>query len=81
MHARQLYEPSKGHGLKHDPLNSIVAPRPIGRLRDHRSHPDIRNRGKNISIRPIMLALALGILSSSAFAQTSAKTRWQALGG
>ena len=24
------YEPSKGHGLAHDPLNSIVAPRPIG---------------------------------------------------
>jgi flavin reductase (DIM6/NTAB) family NADH-FMN oxidoreductase RutF len=24
------YEPSKGHGLKHDPLNAIVAPRPIG---------------------------------------------------
>jgi flavin reductase (DIM6/NTAB) family NADH-FMN oxidoreductase RutF len=24
------YEPSKGHGLPHDPLNAIVAPRPIG---------------------------------------------------
>ena len=24
------YEPAKGHGLKHDPFNSIVAPRPIG---------------------------------------------------
>jgi flavin reductase (DIM6/NTAB) family NADH-FMN oxidoreductase RutF len=24
------YEPSQGHGLKHDPFNSIVAPRPIG---------------------------------------------------
>ena len=24
------FEPAKGHGLKHDPLNSIVAPRPIG---------------------------------------------------
>ena len=30
MRARHFYEPSKGHGLKHDPLNSIVAPRPIG---------------------------------------------------
>jgi len=30
MSARHFYEPSKGHGLKHDPLNSIVAPRPIG---------------------------------------------------
>jgi flavin reductase (DIM6/NTAB) family NADH-FMN oxidoreductase RutF len=24
------YEPSKAHGLKHDPLTAIVAPRPIG---------------------------------------------------
>ena len=24
------YEPSKGHGLKHDPFNAIVGPRPIG---------------------------------------------------
>jgi len=25
-----VYEPKSGHGLAHDPLNSIVAPRPIG---------------------------------------------------
>lgn len=25
-----FYEPANGHGLAHDPLNSIVAPRPIG---------------------------------------------------
>ena len=24
------YEPSQGHGLPHDPFNSIVGPRPIG---------------------------------------------------
>ncbi|MEH3035341.1 MAG: flavin reductase family protein [Sphingomonas adhaesiva] len=24
------YEPAQGHGLRHDPLNAIVAPRPIG---------------------------------------------------
>ena len=24
------YEPKKGHGLKHDPFNAIIAPRPIG---------------------------------------------------
>ena len=24
------YQPARGHGLAHDPLNSIVAPRPIG---------------------------------------------------
>jgi flavin reductase (DIM6/NTAB) family NADH-FMN oxidoreductase RutF len=25
-----FYEPSKGHGLAHDPFNSIIGPRPIG---------------------------------------------------
>src|ERR1700759_5089042 len=25
-----FYEPARGHGLRHDPLNAIVAPRPIG---------------------------------------------------
>jgi len=25
-----FYEPSKGHGLAHDPLNAIIGPRPIG---------------------------------------------------
>ena len=25
-----FYEPRNGHGLKHDPFNAIVAPRPIG---------------------------------------------------
>ncbi|MCH1930844.1 flavin reductase family protein [Shewanella sp. A25] len=27
---RYYYEPSQGHGLPHDPLNAIIAPRPIG---------------------------------------------------
>ena len=27
---RHFYEPRLGHGLAHDPFNSIVAPRPIG---------------------------------------------------
>src|SRR5438270_13497998 len=26
------YEPSKGHGLRHNPFNAIVAPRPSGRI-------------------------------------------------
>lgn len=30
MTERLFYEPRNGHGLKHDPLNAIVAPRPIG---------------------------------------------------
>lgn len=25
-----FYEPAKGHGLRHDPFNAIIAPRPIG---------------------------------------------------
>ncbi len=28
--AMHFYEPSSGHGLRHDPFNSIVGPRPIG---------------------------------------------------
>jgi flavin reductase (DIM6/NTAB) family NADH-FMN oxidoreductase RutF len=27
---RYFYEPSKGHGLLHNPLNAIIGPRPIG---------------------------------------------------
>jgi flavin reductase (DIM6/NTAB) family NADH-FMN oxidoreductase RutF len=27
---QHFYEPSAGHGLKHDPFNAIVGPRPIG---------------------------------------------------
>ena len=32
MTAKDLhfYEPKNGHGLKHDPFNAIIAPRPIG---------------------------------------------------
>ena len=28
--AAHYFEPSNGHGLRHDPFNAIVAPRPIG---------------------------------------------------
>ena len=28
--SRHFYRPEAGHGLKHDPFNSIIAPRPIG---------------------------------------------------
>jgi flavin reductase (DIM6/NTAB) family NADH-FMN oxidoreductase RutF len=30
-----FYEPRKGHGLLHDPFNSIVGPRPIGWISSH----------------------------------------------
>ncbi|HTY93366.1 MAG TPA: flavin reductase family protein [Steroidobacteraceae bacterium] len=42
MHAYHVYEPRAGHGLAHDPLNSIVAPRPIGWI-SSRSSAGIRN--------------------------------------
>ena len=37
-----FYEPSKGHGLPHDPLNAIVGPRPIGWI-SSLGHSGIRN--------------------------------------
>jgi len=30
MAEEYFFEPARGHGLAHDPLNSIIAPRPIG---------------------------------------------------
>jgi flavin reductase (DIM6/NTAB) family NADH-FMN oxidoreductase RutF len=30
MDQHYFYEPAQGHGLKHDPFNAIVGPRPIG---------------------------------------------------
>jgi flavin reductase (DIM6/NTAB) family NADH-FMN oxidoreductase RutF len=30
MPEHHFYEPRQGHGLRHDPLNAIIAPRPIG---------------------------------------------------
>jgi flavin reductase (DIM6/NTAB) family NADH-FMN oxidoreductase RutF len=30
-----FYEPRNGHGLQHDPFNSIIAPRPIGWISSH----------------------------------------------
>ena len=37
------YEPSNGHGLKHDPFNAIIAPRPIGWIssRDATGHVNL----------------------------------------
>lgn len=37
-----FYEPAQGHGLAHDPLNAIVAPRPIGWI-STRSAAGVRN--------------------------------------
>ncbi|MGL4559371.1 MAG: flavin reductase family protein [Afipia sp.] len=30
FHDMHVYEPAKGHGLRHNPFNAIIAPRPIG---------------------------------------------------
>lgn len=38
----RFYEPRAGHGLAHDPLNAIVAPRPIGWISSH-SAAGVRN--------------------------------------
>jgi len=40
-----FYEPRNGHGLKHDPFNAIVAPRPIGWISS-------RGAGGNINLAP-----------------------------
>ena len=32
---RHFYEPRNGHGLAHDPIGSIIAPRPIGWISTH----------------------------------------------
>ena len=40
-----FYEPANGHGLKHDPFNAIVAPRPIGWISS-------RDAGGNVNLAP-----------------------------
>ena len=40
-----FYEPKNGHGLKHDPFNAIVAPRPIGWISS-------RDKGGNVNLAP-----------------------------
>ena len=36
-----FYEPATGHGLRHDPFNAIVAPRPIGWISSRSAKGDI----------------------------------------
>ena len=40
-----FYEPKNGHGLKHDPFNAIVAPRPIGWISS-------RDKNGNVNLAP-----------------------------
>ena len=39
------YEPSRGHGLRHDPFNAIIAPRPIGWISS-------RDAGGHVNLAP-----------------------------
>src|SRR3954462_3300135 len=43
--ALHFYEPKNGHGLKHDPFNAIIAPRPIGWISS-------RDSSGNINLAP-----------------------------
>jgi flavin reductase (DIM6/NTAB) family NADH-FMN oxidoreductase RutF len=40
---QHYYEPKNGHGLRHDPFNAIIAPRPIGWIssRDAKGHVNL----------------------------------------
>lgn len=40
-----FYEPKNGHGLKHDPFNAIIAPRPIGWISS-------RDKDGNVNLAP-----------------------------
>ena len=40
-----FYEPANGHGLRHDPFNAIIAPRPIGWISSH-------DRGGRLNLAP-----------------------------
>lgn len=57
-----FYEPANGHGLAHDPLNAIVAPRPIGWI-SSRSADGVRNLAPYsffnlINYRPPLIAFS-----------------------
>ena len=46
------YEPASGHGLKHDPFNAIVAPRPIVRAGRRGDYFEIKPDAMFEMIRP-----------------------------
>jgi flavin reductase (DIM6/NTAB) family NADH-FMN oxidoreductase RutF len=41
LHDMHIYEPAKGHGLRHNPFNAIIAPRPIGWISSRTSSGEI----------------------------------------
>ena len=71
-----FYEPSKGHGLPHDPSKAIVAPRPIGwistRALDGRVNLAPYSYFNAISSRPFMVCFSSdGVKDSLTFASES----------
>ena len=60
------YEPKSGHGLKHDPFNAIVAPRPIGW---------ISSRGANGNVNLAPYSFFNMISSHPPFVMFSSNTR------
>lgn len=41
LYDMHMYEPAKGHGLRHNPFNAIIAPRPIGWISSKTSKGEI----------------------------------------
>jgi flavin reductase (DIM6/NTAB) family NADH-FMN oxidoreductase RutF len=63
-----FYEPKNGHGLRHDPFNAIVAPRPIGWISS-------RDGKGNINLAPTVFSTAFATTRrSSAFPPPPGRT-------
>jgi flavin reductase (DIM6/NTAB) family NADH-FMN oxidoreductase RutF len=64
---RYFYEPSRGHGLPHDPLNAIIGPRPIGWI-------STRGRDGSVNLAPYSFFNAFSYTPPIVgFSSTSAK--------
>ena len=76
-----FYEPASGHGLPHDPLNAIVAPRPIGWI-STTSAAGVRNLAPYsffnvINYRPPLIAFSsMGWKDSVANAEETGEFVW-----
>ena len=81
-----FYEPSKGHGLKHDPFNAIIAPRPIGWIssRDTRGHVNLAPYSffNALSYRPPLIGFAsTGRKDSLANIESAGEFCWNRMSG
>lgn len=67
MAPKYFYQPSNGHGLKHDPFNSIIGPRPIGWI-------STQDQAGNVNLAPYSFFNAFSYTPPLlGFASTSAK--------